>query len=499
MDQKLQIVIEFLQKGDTAGAQKALDQITKSTTAATAATQQLTQAQAAQVQAAQAKPPVIHEEEEGHNPAAMRRHFGAVAGQLLGMPGLGMLTAAGGAMAGIGVAIAAAEKASSAFKAWTDSIDELAQHSRAFDLIEHSVDSVEHRTRALVLHNRELAASFADIERQVKTVSIAVQQYLELQQVQINYAQRLDDAETARELARIAFEQRFNPIERIRLTEAAEEAAMRRKMDRERDLQQAQIDAHVLNAQMAEEREKMFGDEAEALKKQLPALDQRAKRDEEGAKVIASGEDKKRAAREDEMKLLNEIRLGNFDEFTLARYSGHRALANQELNPSSEASDKLLQLTIPAGIGRRQDEAKAAAKDWAQKRYDELNEADKAGAASVQNAQAVAEQSASKASLLRKKIAIDEGEKLSQEAERQKAEMQAEQQRRVMELRDQTRPTETEERARGMQFQRDLQMQHEIRTDLPPANSGGASINGILMDIHDTLKRIEDLNGGVPV
>jgi hypothetical protein len=425
--------------------------------------------------AAKKKKQQEEEEKGGGIDPALLRHWGSVAGNAVGFRGLGMLAAAGGATAGVGIAITALIEGLQKFH---EQIEAIVAASRQFDTVEQRIDSIDTRTRQVTLHNKEFALSYQDIARQVHTVAIAIQHMIELDHVAIEMVGKLDDAETRRALALNNLQNMYNPVERIRQEEAIREAAYQRQVQREKELEQLTLARKLQEFQDVGEREQMFTRQAKMIKEQLPALAEQADKDAERSKAVQDEEELKRKALEEERKIVQEIALGKGTPSTLARYGLHRSTVSQELNPSSHASDAMNLLIAPAAVA---DSATMGglmqeAQKMAEIRLEELDEALKGTTENKQRAKQMAEESQGKLNRQKKRLGFVEDEVIKSQTEQQKTQLEAEQLDRVIEERNKTRSQQEGATRESMQIERDIQIrQLSPPAELPPTG-GGASV-----------------------
>lgn len=434
----------------------------------------------------QGKPPKLPQEEPAGIDPAMLRHWGAVLGNATGFHGLGMLAAAGGSVAGIGIAVSGLIQG---LQSWLEQIEAITAASREFDTVEQRIESIATQTRRVTIHNKELQLSYADIARQVHTVATIIQQLIELDSVAIEMAGQRADAEKRAAIARVNLDQMFNPVERLRKIEAIEEEHFQNSMARERELEQRRMAAALLRFQMAGEREDTFQKRADAIKGALPGIAAAAERDAERSGAVDKEEDLKKAAIEAERKIVQEIALGNFDVLTGARYAGHRAKTSQELNPASESSDALVALGATGAIDSRLGRQSAITIATAR-----LAELDKALESTKQNksrAKQAMDESAGRLERAKKRLGVAEGEVISSEAERQKAQLEAEQLDRLIRERENSRSTIEQKTIDALRFDLQRDILQQSPPSIPPSGGGASNTNQELIDRLDKLVMLQ--------
>lgn len=443
MDQTLQILIETLAKGNggemTIREQKALKQIldqVRDSTEMTVREMRVLEkaARAAGSESYEAfrkangggsgggggsppAPPAPSSQGGGGTGSAMRRHFGAIGGQILGMPGMGMMMGVGGAAAAIGGIVLVLEKVISKFNEWNESISQTVRHSMEFDLMGTRVATLGTLTRQVSEHNKDLALSYSQVERNIRTVSAEIAHLSEIQTLQLKKQQDLDDALLEKQKARIDLATRFNPIARIEQTEAAERAHFDRQMERLRAELELRRKLHLMEGERAGEAEKNYTAEADALKATLPGLQKKALVDEGQAGTIAEQNARRRAEMIKELELVNEMALGKSIGFGYTKY---RVGAPSHLNPSTAASDAL--------FGDVFSQAKAAArKAELEKGLEDLNNEDAAAKQAALITKGRADRVARAAAFAEEKAKglNEEGKKAVFEAEQDKARIEA--------------------------------------------------------------------------
>jgi len=424
-------------------------------------------------QQAPAPTPTQEDASEGSS-YAVRRHFGAVAGQVLGMPGLGMMAAVGGMAAGIGVVVLALEKVIGLFKEWNAKIEAVVDNQRAFDMVGERIDSLANKQRQLARENQTFALSYAQIERQVHTVSAAITHLTSQQEIAITFEKRLADAQLQATLARIALDNRFSPIQRIAAEQAAKEAAFIADQDRERRSNEEKIALKKLEADMAEERKKRFTDEAALIDKEIPALARKAQEDKEKEKTFLEGGELKRKEIDSEMKIVERLKSGHGTAGDMIKYYANRALANQELNPATAASDRLRALNI--------EKTPEQFASIAQERYNELVKERQGVADDDNRARMVAGDSEQKLEIARQRRKNALGEVDSSERERQKSEQDAEYQRRAADLQERYRAP-----AQGATIEAQRTEATRQTLDALQAPPIGPETTKVFQDMRDTL------------
>lgn len=203
-------------------------------------------------------PPVIPQAEQSGGAGlshAMRRHIGAVAGQVLGLPGLGVAVATGGVVGAAAAAVVALEKVLRVVvnigEAWNKIYQDLAASNRAYDNIAQRIDTIGGLQQKMSIQNQAIALQHAQIERHVNNVATAIAHRMQMDETANAFEERADQARTARLLSEAQLRNRFNPIGLIRETNAIEEQHFARRMQRERELEQSKIRAMELQARNA--------------------------------------------------------------------------------------------------------------------------------------------------------------------------------------------------------------------------------------------------------
>ena len=448
-----------------------------------AARVQLQRSQAADLAARNNPPPVIPppklppvEEEKKHNNKAMIRHFGAVAGQVLGIPGLGMLAAAGGMAAGIGVTISLLEKGVRLLGQWNDKIQEFLHHGRSFETFELRVDSLSLRMQALHQHNQEVAQSMGFITREVNSVSAAVAQHSELLQTQLAFEQRLDDARTRFTLSRVRLANLFNPLERIRQEGEAEEAAYRRRLDRERQAERNKITELTLQQRLAEQRQSIAETEVNMAQVTLPQKEHQADLAADELANTIKQTDARHDLLEEERKFVKQMAGGSLvPGFGATGY----ALARASLIATDGFSDldKTIASTGQTGaVGLSLGNVPSGIQEAAKRRLTKIDKENQALADKRNVAKAKARATQAEVNLLTKGMNFSEEEARASEKSKQEAERDLEQQRRKMGLNESLRSQEENATRDAMRNEMRLQ---QLQT-LPPASlsptGGGAAV-----------------------
>lgn len=526
MDQSLQILIKTiadLKDGDlTIKQQKELEQAIKATGAGAELTvrqmRTLEQA-AAKVKAPAAgispeqsaagrvasssavKPPKIPapeppEEEKQHSGTTMRRHFGAVAGQLLGMPGLGMLAAAGGLTAGIGIAVSLMEKAGRVALAWNAAIQEVLATSRGFETYEQRVDSLSLRTQNLRQHNDGVALSLGQIERQVNNTANAVSHYLDLLQTQSTFGARVEDAQLKAALARINLEQRFNPAERIRQTEAAEEAAYQRRMAREKQEEQNKLAAFALQEKLATARKAFNQANLADVNAALPERQHTADLAADELKNVEKQTDAREEKLEAERALVKQMAEGSIVPGAgIAAYGAARA----KLVPTEGFTDldKSIAADPAAGAALTLGVVPPSVQAAAKKRLADIDKAERDDADKRTVARAKARATAHDAGQLERQQSIYEKGVEDSESKRQEALRDAGQLKQKIQIETPARATEERDTIDAMRKARDLEIRQQERgpsartissVGTPPADPHMMENNRLLAMIASTLR-----------
>lgn len=320
-DQTLQILIESLKKGDggklTIEEQKQVAAQLEATAKAAeksadrqveaqkriSAEQRRTNEQANAAQKGQGVPPVVPprarqtpqnppSEEGGHSNANARRHWGAVAGQILNLPGAGMLLAAGGMTAGLGAAIMLIEKIVDKFNAWKEAIDETAAAWRKVETAGQFIDSMAIRQQKLNHHTEQFHLTLAQIQRQLHTTQAQVKLFQDEEETLSAFEARRDEARFARMRAEVELQQRLNPVSRIQQLEAIEEQAYQRRISREEHLEQVQLRSIELQQRLSEIRAAHYSREAEGVKAGLKPLEEAADKADYEKTAVEAATDK---------------------------------------------------------------------------------------------------------------------------------------------------------------------------------------------------------------
>lgn len=454
-----------------------------------AARVQTQRSQAADEAARKSPPPIIPpEEDKKHGSKAMIRHFGAVAGQALGMPGLGMLAAAGGMAAGIGVTISLLEKGVRLLGQWNDKIQQFVAHGRSFETFELRVDSLSLRMQALRQHNQEVAQSMSFITREVNSVAAAVAQHSDLLQTQLAFEQRLDDARTRFTLSRVRLANLFNPLERIRQESEAEEAAYRRRLDRERQAERNKIAELTLQQRLAEQRQAIAEAEVNMAQATLPQKEHQADLAADELANTVKQTEARHEQLEEERKFVKQMADGSLvPGFGLKGYMAARA--GMIGTDGFSGLDKTIASTGQTGVvGLGLGSVPSGIQEAAKRRLAEIDK-ETQGLADKRNvAKAKARAMAAEVNILTKGQSFSEEEARASEKSRQEAERDLEQQRRKMGLNESLRSQEENATRDAMRNEMRLQ---QLQT-LPPANlaptGGGAAIGD--NELLEILKQI---------
>lgn len=394
--------------------------------------------------------------------------------------GRGMLRRMASA-AGIGsaalVAYRAITSAVRVTKEWLQSIEEMARHQRTFEKVADTIDSIATQTRRANEHSKDFALSYAQIERQVHTVSAELQHLMSFQEAQANFEQRLDDARTQRQIKQIHWNNRFNEIQRIRETEQAEEQAFIRRVQREREVEERKLKALKLEQEMAAWREQKYGERAGIMQDQIPGLERSAEQDAKRAAALEAENKQKVDEMEKERSIVQSIASGEFSDLTLQHYRARRALNKNNLNPSTSASNAMLAIT--GGMSREQIQK------LAQARLDELD-AD-IGTAGQQDsgARSVADSSRAEVERAKRKRGMYEDEALRSKMEQEKAKMESDAQQKLMRMIEGNRDSIQSETIRGMQIQRDI--------DVQGAMTGGQKLSANNATLDDVVQRLDQV------
>lgn len=443
-------------------------------------------------------PPLLPTEAAGakttaHGGRAMVRHFGAVAGQIAGMPGLGMLAAAGGMAAGIGVTIGLLEKGVRLLGQWNDKIQEFIHHGRSFETFEMRVDSLSLRMQALRQHNQEVAQSMGFIEREVNSVAAAVSRHSELLQTQLQFEQRLDDARTRFTLSRIRLANLWNPLDRIRQESEAEEAAYRRRLERERQQERNKVRELELQMRLADQRQTIAAAEVSMAQATLPQKQHEADLAADAADATREETKARHEKLEAERTFVKQMASGSLvPGFGLKGYMGARA----DMIPTDGFSelDKTIASggqtgAIALGLGNVPPGIQAAAR----RRLAQIDKEERGLADKRNSATALARAKSAEAGLLERQQQFSEGEARASEKERQEAERDLQGQRLKMSLQESLRSQEegaTREALRNeMKIQ---QLQSLPGASLPPSGGGAAVGSNEMMEL---LKQIAEHTG----
>ncbi len=125
---------------------------------------------------------------------AMRRHFGAIAGQVLGLPGLGMAAAVGGIAGVIGGVVIGLEKVVRLFKEWYAMSTQLRDIAMQYATIGDKVANASEHQRDL---NRQQELFNQSLSHVRETVRSTTAQIAQMQQIQEKGAQYAIDQENA--------------------------------------------------------------------------------------------------------------------------------------------------------------------------------------------------------------------------------------------------------------------------------------------------------------
>lgn len=198
-------------------------------------------------------PPIIEEYFEGGGGGAppkppgggmgygMRRHYGAVAGQILGMPGLGTAVAVGGIAGGLGAAIIAMEKLIRYFSEWQEKIDRIRNAASLWDEVKNKVQSVGEVQRDL---NREQELFNKSLSHVYETVRSTTAQMVQLQAIQersAKFAIDQENAEFALERVNIMLRNRMNILGQIHELAQLDERIAERTIQREAEAEDRRI------------------------------------------------------------------------------------------------------------------------------------------------------------------------------------------------------------------------------------------------------------------
>jgi hypothetical protein len=415
----------------------------------------------------------------GDSSYAARRHFGAVAGQILGLPGLGMAAAIGGITAAAGVAAIALHKLVTITQEWNEKINAMAEANRLFETAAQRADTLANQVRRVADHNKDLALTYAQIERQVRTTSAAVSHYMELQQAQLAFEQRLDEASVERMSRENDIRNRFNPIARIKEQEAIEEAAHRRRIEREREAERNAQRALELQKELAAARQAHFAERTEQLNQIIP----QAERDADVAKrkaddmMATTGLQKSEA--EKERQLVQDLVSGVANPRTwLAKYMTFRAKTPGDLNPSTDASEMLL-----GKRGGTTEEYMAAAEVRLKELNDASAEADRTGLDAAQ----LARTKAARAARLTRERDMYEQDAHGSAVEQSKAAFELEQKKKLQEQSSPMRDAAEQERIRSLQKGSEFKILNEFLS-MPISAPGTASTGD-----KDAIKLLEQI------
>lgn len=257
--------------------------------------------------------------------STVARAAGGTLGSLFGVGGLGMAAAAGGVagltVAGIELVGRALRSVIGLFKEWFDSIQKLVAQSVDYELIKTRLDSVANQTRAVNLHNKDLAQSYSHISENVRTVALEIAHLTELQTLQIEMGAKVSDAMMAQQLAENALNNRFNPILRIQEETRIHAEAIKRQMEIELARAELQVKLHEEETKRALEREQNYLAVAAAGKGARGALKNAVTEAEENAKDNAETQEAKIALAKKYIGILKpfaEGKTGPGDMFSLA-------------------------------------------------------------------------------------------------------------------------------------------------------------------------------------
>jgi hypothetical protein len=195
------------------------------------------------------KPPRADGEEDGHGLGHnMRRHWGAVAGQALGMPGLGMAVSAGGVAAMLGGAVIILEKMVRFTNEWIASARRFAEIGHMYAVVGDYIKSAAANQRSL---NRETALfelGLAAVDRNARNVATTMEHIGTLRETEARWRIEIEDRGRALEHENILLQTRFNALERLRRLAEFDKDTARITAARQAEDEQRKID--LLNEQI---------------------------------------------------------------------------------------------------------------------------------------------------------------------------------------------------------------------------------------------------------
>jgi hypothetical protein len=199
------------------------------------------------------------------NPSVLRRHFGAVAGQALGMPGLGMVMGAGGMVAGIGAAILALERMISTLR-------EMGELGGKIEGLGQTFATIGDHTRNAASYQRELNREMelfkiqvSFIERQVFSTQAIIGQIGQIRDHEAELRARVEDVNLARERENILLNNRLNIMEQIRQVAELDQRQAAIAIERE-------IAAEERRVQLAKDKQEEAARVKKSTEESLPGL-----------------------------------------------------------------------------------------------------------------------------------------------------------------------------------------------------------------------------------
>lgn len=386
------------------------------------------------------------------------------------------------AIAGFGSAVMVTYRAISmvvdAMRSWFQSIDEMERRSRAYEDVSNRVEGIASKTRQAEEHNRGFAMSYEDLSRQVHSTAAELSFYSDMLETTAAFEQRKDRAETDRRIKQIDWDQRFNPLERIKQTEAEESAYFERQMRREEQRRERKLQELEFEKQLAAAREERFATEKEETEKAIIAASRKADIDEARAAAIEQEDADRIATLEKERQLVARMASGKFGSTDILQYQWFRAKVNQELSESSMASDIL--------VGSNLTTTDSTIREYGNIRLGELDDSLQAARQRTFSARDVARQSRGRLGRLERLRGIQEDEVLRSQAEQQKVEMEEMHQKKMMDMEKPFRQSIESDTLRGMEINRDLQIQQQLQSG---ARLGA---NGATLD--DVVRQLEAMN-----
>jgi hypothetical protein len=284
------------------------------------------------------------------NSTAMRRHFGAVAGQVLGMPGMGMMMAGGGMVAGIGAAVLALERMVTLFGELGDTARQIEDIGRSYTSLGDQVKSVESYQRSLNRETEIFQLQLFQIQREVFNTANMVQQLNDLREHEAGLQIRLHDQEMAKRREAMMLATVGNPFGRIQGAGELDKEAARIAIENEIKAEERKQQLIADRKRMAEDEKKKSSEEKQTAEAALAT--QRKTTQEvtltqgnaaKSAQTLYEQYDKLRVA-------LEKIQEGRFDAFpAFMKASGALGLAGEDVTGDISLLQQTSQFGMYAG------------------------------------------------------------------------------------------------------------------------------------------------------